>query len=178
MRKLSVAAQTSCNFLRRKNKKGRNRIGNERGLVQTKKYDYLITDKKQIIQDVTVLNKLSVGSDGRRLRGLDPAFPMFTIFLRNVRLRSTDARFVQVIHTSILGGYENMGHADYYANRLIRQPGCPIAIIEGFSDHLKTLSIKTSYRKHNQFVDFVLGSDGRYNCSTPLATLNTPIFQR
>ncbi|XP_072380526.1 lipoprotein lipase-like [Diabrotica undecimpunctata] len=72
----------------------------------------------------------TVGGQINYIVGLDPASPMFNILRRNIRLHSTDARFVQVIHTSVLGVYENMGHADYYANGVLGQPGCPIAIFD------------------------------------------------
>lgn len=59
---------------------------------------------------------------------LDPAGPMFTypqIENENERLDANDARYVQVIHSSIvLGSYITMGHSDFYVNGGIAQPGC------------------------------------------------------
>ncbi|KAG5864683.1 hypothetical protein JTB14_009873 [Gonioctena quinquepunctata] len=49
--------------------------------------------------------------------GLDPAGPMFLQDITGNRLASSNAKFVQVIHTSGLFGYQNqLGHADYYPN--------------------------------------------------------------
>ena len=60
--------------------------------------------------------------------GIDPAGPNFARRPRNARLDATDARFVDVIHTSLYGIKQPCGHVDFYVNWRIRQPGC---IIEG-----------------------------------------------
>lgn len=62
-----------------------------------------------------------------RITALDPASPCFT----NLSLNEYDAKYVDVIHTSILSFSDNrMGHADFYVNGdLGLQPGCdPIDI--------------------------------------------------
>lgn len=77
------------------------------------------------------------GYAGRRLRsnkhpiaritGLDPAGPVFSRRNRKVRLDSTDAKFVDVLHTSflyLLGIKGRAGHADFYINGGGAQPGC------------------------------------------------------
>lgn len=59
--------------------------------------------------------------------GLDPAKPLFTNLPLNLRLDSTDAEFVDVIHTDagIFGFPVSIGHADFYPNGGISpQPGC------------------------------------------------------
>lgn len=59
---------------------------------------------------------------------LDPAGPLFTYpYLNDAkdRLDASDARYVQVIHSSIvLGAYPRLGHADFYVNGGVAQPGC------------------------------------------------------
>jgi len=51
-----------------------------------------------------------------RITGLDPAGPMFTRVPEDGRLDKTDAEFVDVIHSSRLGIYEDIGHVDFYPN--------------------------------------------------------------
>lgn len=58
--------------------------------------------------------------------GLDPALPLFSLKNKGHRLAYTDARYVQIIHTSggFLGIKHAIGHADYYPNYGCKQPGC------------------------------------------------------
>lgn len=58
--------------------------------------------------------------------GLDPAGPMFSIENPENRLDSTDAEYVECIHTnSRLTGFGlPIGHADFYPNGGFHQPGC------------------------------------------------------
>ena len=58
--------------------------------------------------------------------GLDPSGPLFTVSDTDSRLDPSDARFVAVIHTNseLLGMHSSLGHADYYVNSGVRQPGC------------------------------------------------------
>lgn len=58
--------------------------------------------------------------------GLDPALPLFSLKNRGHRLTYTDARYVQIIHTSggFLGIKHPIGHADFYPNYGCKQPGC------------------------------------------------------
>lgn len=58
--------------------------------------------------------------------GLDPANPLFTIRNPHERLDSTDAEYVEVIHTNsgITGIGFPIGHADFFPNGGARQPGC------------------------------------------------------
>lgn len=71
--------------------------------------------------------------DGRvgRITGLDPASPLFEtpagVVDPDSRLDSTDAQFVDVIHTSgpAFGFIAPLGHADFYPNQgKFPQPGC------------------------------------------------------
>lgn len=61
------------------------------------------------------------------LKGLDPAMPLFTDPDNNRKLDSSDAKFVQIIHTDSLqkGKFEATGHADFYVNGGMEQKGCP-----------------------------------------------------
>ncbi|XP_050442289.1 lipase member H-A-like isoform X2 [Adelges cooleyi] len=76
-----------------------------------------------------VIGSHFTGSDQiGRITALDPACPGFEIFKINTqRLRSTDALFVDVIHSSAgTGGYsKSIGHADFRPNGgKAPQPGC------------------------------------------------------
>ncbi|CAL8096660.1 unnamed protein product [Orchesella dallaii] len=51
-----------------------------------------------------------------RITGLDPAGPMFSRVPDDGRLDKTDADFVDVIHSSRLGLYDDIGHVDFYPN--------------------------------------------------------------
>ncbi|VDI70289.1 Hypothetical predicted protein, partial [Mytilus galloprovincialis] len=70
-----------------------------------------------------------------RITGLDPAGPQFEGLHIAVRLDSSDASFVDVIHTDAdqlfnadmspgFGTKQAMGHADFYVNGGSDQPGC------------------------------------------------------
>ena len=57
--------------------------------------------------------------------GLDPALPLFRVKNPKNRLNFSDARYVQIIHTSgVLGIKHPLGHADFYPNFGFDQPGC------------------------------------------------------
>lgn len=60
------------------------------------------------------------------MKGLDPAKPMFVFASKEHRLGPDDADFVDVIHTDSFarGVLQASGHADFYANGAIEQPGC------------------------------------------------------
>ncbi|XP_055632870.1 uncharacterized protein LOC129773297 [Toxorhynchites rutilus septentrionalis] len=62
----------------------------------------------------------------RRISGLDPAMPLFITVGVEDKLDPSDADFVDVIHTNALvqGKIERCGHADFYMNGGIMQPGC------------------------------------------------------
>lgn len=64
-----------------------------------------------------------------RITGLDPAMPLFITAPANDKLDPTDAAYVDVIHTNALvqGKLERCGHADFYMNGGIIQPGCSAA---------------------------------------------------
>ncbi|KAA0203368.1 hypothetical protein HAZT_HAZT002216 [Hyalella azteca] len=79
----------------------------------------------------------------KRISGLDPAGPLFENFPPSVRLDSSDAEFVDVIHTNAdslirggLGAYQAMGHVDFYPNGGRMQKGCTNLFVGGVSDIL------------------------------------------
>lgn len=65
-----------------------------------------------------------------RISALDPAGPEFKGKPPEGRLDSTDAQFVDALHTDIdmLGFREPLGHIDFYADGGADQPGCPRTI--------------------------------------------------
>lgn len=58
--------------------------------------------------------------------GLDPAGPLFSIRTPSGRLDSADAEYVEVIHTNgrVTGIGFPIGHADFFPNNGMSQPGC------------------------------------------------------
>jgi len=76
-----------------------------------------------------------------RITGLDPAGPLFENQDSKTRLDSTDAKFVDVIHSNgenlILGGlgsWQPMGHVDYYPNGGRMQKGCSNLFVGAVTD--------------------------------------------
>jgi len=72
-----------------------------------------------------------------RITGLDPAYPLFSMVNTDQRLDTTDAEFVDVIHThsgllitSGLSFLDPIGHVDFYPNGGSAQVGC--GLISGF----------------------------------------------
>lgn len=74
------------------------------------------------------------GAAGKRVRngrvntiiGLDPAGPLFNVNDAPNRLASTDAEYVEVIHTDTpnLGIGDPIGDVDFYPNGGTGMPGC------------------------------------------------------
>nr|AAV36854.1 RH14406p [Drosophila melanogaster] len=78
-----------------------------------------------------------------RITGLDPAGPLFEAQHPKVRLDSSDAEFVDVIHSNgenlILGGlgsWRPMGHVDYYPNGGRVQTGCSNLFVGAVTDFI------------------------------------------
>jgi len=68
-----------------------------------------------------------------RVTGLDPAYPLFSMENTDRRLDTSDAEFVDVIHTNsgtLIDGSvsfpQAIGHVDFFANGGHSQPGCDI----------------------------------------------------
>ncbi|XP_008479096.1 lipase member H-like [Diaphorina citri] len=75
--------------------------------------------------------------------GLDPAGPLFESQDPRSRLDSSDAQFVDVIHSNgenlILGGlgsWQPLGHVDFYPNGGRMQKGCTNLFVGAVSDIL------------------------------------------
>ncbi|XP_013135871.1 PREDICTED: pancreatic lipase-related protein 2-like [Papilio polytes] len=67
-----------------------------------------------------------------RITGLDPALPLFDKLPLKQRLDSSDAEFVDIIHTDsgIFGFPGPIGHADFYPNGgKSPQPGCNLEVV-------------------------------------------------
>ncbi|KAH8341316.1 hypothetical protein KR059_002583, partial [Drosophila kikkawai] len=105
----------------------------------------------------------------QRITALNPAKPLFLGTDKDDKLDSTDALFVDVIHTDVLmlGLLEAVGHVDFYVNMGISQPNC--------GDVSK---ITTHYCYHNRAVTYYaesiaspLGFFG-YGCSNYSSFLN------
>ncbi|XP_060842170.1 lipase member H-B-like [Rhopalosiphum padi] len=92
----------------------------------------------------------SLGKIGR-ITGLDPAGPGFEyVSLRSDHLDSTDATFVDVIHTATgTAGYSKpLGHADFYPNEgKPPQPGC----LESYKPSAFVNLIGCSHSRSHQF---------------------------
>ncbi|XP_004926042.1 pancreatic lipase-related protein 2 [Bombyx mori] len=61
-----------------------------------------------------------------RISGLDPAGPCFSNIDPELRLKATDADFVDVIHTDagVYGLRDAVGHVDFFPNSGSQQPNC------------------------------------------------------
>ncbi|XP_017151863.1 phospholipase A1 member A [Drosophila miranda] len=70
-----------------------------------------------------------------RITGLDPAMPLFITSGNADKLDPSDATYVDVYHTNALvqGKLERCGHADFYMNGGIMQPGCNGQQINSFA---------------------------------------------
>ncbi|KAJ8668971.1 hypothetical protein QAD02_000230 [Eretmocerus hayati] len=83
-----------------------------------------------------------------RITGMDPARPEFEApLLRELkdRLDSSDAKFVDVIHTcaGTVGFVRPVGHVDFYPNGgSFRQPGCPILMTQ-YCSHARSHQFMT-----------------------------------
>ncbi|CAK1543673.1 unnamed protein product [Leptosia nina] len=68
----------------------------------------------------------STGRKIGRISGLDPAGPCFSHVDPELRLKATDAEFVDVIHTDagVFGLRDPIGQVDYFPNNGAMQPNC------------------------------------------------------
>lgn len=96
--------------------------------------------------------------------GMDPAGPLIHGDSM-CRLDSSDAHFVDVIHTSIhyLGVYEPLGHADFYPNGGgPLQPGCGFEIGTYkkfiFTFFITSYNSKKKIRTVTQYIRCMIGS--------------------
>lgn len=75
-----------------------------------------------------------------KIVALDPALPLFLLSAAKDRLASTDATYVEIIHTNagILGFLKPLGHADFYPNGGTKQPGCSWDVV-GNCAHVRSV---------------------------------------
>lgn len=103
-----------------------------------------------------------------RITGLDPAGPLFESQHPKARLDSSDANFVDVIHSNgenlILGGlgsWQPMGHVDFYPNGGRVQHGCSNIFVGAVTDFIWTAgavegrSLCNHRRSYKFFIDSV-----------------------
>ncbi|KAG5683164.1 hypothetical protein PVAND_012461 [Polypedilum vanderplanki] len=83
----------------------------------------------------------ALGEKFSRISGLDPALPFFATARHHWKLDSTDANFVDVIHTNagVYGKLESCGHLDFYVNNGQYQPACQKAKNENLCSHIMAL---------------------------------------
>ena len=108
-----------------------------------------------------------VGAAGRALGGAaftivgeDPALPLFSLEDTDARLDTTDARYVQIIHTNgaNLGFRSSIGHVDFHPNGGgIDQPGCGLDIIGGCA-HGRAPAYHQESMTSNDFVSTLCSS--------------------
>lgn len=80
--------------------------------------------------------------------GLDPTIFFYMNGNRSKDLDTSDAHFVDVIHTGagILGQWGPNGHADFYVNGGSSQPGCATAsILREYSSSLQLVEKKQAF---------------------------------
>lgn len=82
------------------------------------------------------------------LSGLDPAGPLWNY--NSDRLSAADAVYVEAIHTDggILGLGNEVGHADFFPNGGVNQPGC----LTGICDHNQAWRFFASTVTHNHLI--------------------------
>lgn len=94
-----------------------------------------------------------------RITGLDPAKPLFTFAPAEYKLTKDKAVFVDVLHTDILarGVLRAAGHADFYVNGGIEQPGCSFQRnTSGFESHRNAFANHFLKSVHSQALDRVI----------------------
>jgi len=99
-----------------------------------------------------------------RITGLDPAGPLYEATDAELRLDSTDADFVDVIHSNAdrflvggLGSFERQGEVDFYPNGGQWQPGCKW-VVPGGLHYLVSGNESDVACNHFRAVDFYTGS--------------------
>jgi hypothetical protein len=56
------------------------------------------------------------------------------------RLNKTNAYFVDIIHTSIIGLQVSVGHQDFYPNNGLSQPGC-LSLLDLSCNHMRAIDL-------------------------------------
>ncbi|XP_042674679.1 pancreatic triacylglycerol lipase-like [Centrocercus urophasianus] len=117
-----------------------------------------------------------------RITGLDPAQPYFQDTPIEVRLDTTDAEFVDVIHTDTaplipnlgLGMAEAIGHLDFYPNGGVEMPGCDknpvsqIVDLDGIWEGTRDFVACNHLRSYKYYSDSIVYPNGflGYACSS------------
>ncbi|XP_018564962.1 pancreatic triacylglycerol lipase [Anoplophora glabripennis] len=107
--------------------------------------------------------------------GLDPAAPLVSISDKDYCLDSSDAEYVEVIHTAagFLGLSTSLGHSDYYPNGGKDQPGCGLDFASRCS-HCRSFKFYAESIRSNKFVSQKCASYSDYtqgNCSGPYSLM-------
>ncbi|XP_046751142.1 pancreatic triacylglycerol lipase-like [Diprion similis] len=94
----------------------------------------------------------SAKNDVGAVVGLDPAGPLFYVVDTNARMKSTDANYVQIIHTAAgrLGYDGNLGHVDFWVNGGFVQPGCGLDPA-AYCAHLRAFEYFAESISHDSF---------------------------
>lgn len=95
----------------------------------------------------------TLGGKANNIVGLDPAAPLVSISDKDYCLDSSDADYVQVIHTNgaFLGLSTSLGHADYYPNGGKKQPGCGLDLT-GNCSHGRSFKYYAESIRKNRFI--------------------------
>ncbi|KAM4670188.1 inactive pancreatic lipase-related protein 1-like [Amazona ochrocephala] len=117
-----------------------------------------------------------------RITGLDPAQPYFQGTPIEVRLDTTDATFVDVIHTDTaptipylgFGMSPAIGHLDFYPNGGVEMPGCgknaisQIVDLDGIWEGSRDFVACNHLRSYKYYSDSIIYPDGflGYSCSS------------
>lgn len=119
----------------------RNRVGAVGGVV-ARMIDFLNAQGGQAFNNIAIvghsLGGHAAGMTGKQVnRGnihtiwaLDPALPLFSVDNPGQRVHSTDAQYVEIIHTNagLLGFDVPIGDASFYPNGGRTQPGCGVDV--------------------------------------------------
>ncbi|XP_016284171.1 pancreatic triacylglycerol lipase [Monodelphis domestica] len=147
--------------------------------------DLLKSQYKYSLDDVHIighsLGAHAAGEAGRRhngllgrITGLDPAEPCFEGTPEEVRLDSSDAKFVDVIHTDAapvvpnlgFGTSQIVGHLDFFPNGGEHMPGCQknilsqIVDINGIWEGTRDFVACNHLRSYKYYADSILNPDG------------------
>ncbi|KRY70521.1 Lipase member H, partial [Trichinella pseudospiralis] len=119
--------------------------------------------------------------------GLDPAGPLFSGKESEARLDSSDAEFVQCIHTNGqsffkggLGSVQPMGHVDFYANGGLVQSGCADGLEEIILDlfHLNGTILEELTCSHSQapvlYIETIKSSSFSQACQFTSVSCDSP----
>uniref|UniRef100_A0A8B9FIU8 Triacylglycerol lipase n=1 Tax=Amazona collaria TaxID=241587 RepID=A0A8B9FIU8_9PSIT len=117
-----------------------------------------------------------------RITGLDPAQPYFQGTPIEVRLDTTDAAFVDVIHTDTaptipylgFGMSPAIGHLDFYPNGGVEMPGCgknaisQIVDLDGIWEGSRDFVACNHLRSYKYYSDSIIYPDGflGYSCNS------------